>query len=133
MYDVIRVITTTSLIYYSETIEQVELSDKNINVLSDKIIGVYDIELPMLKVGDKIYLSDIDEVVIIKDKMRNSNNTITYYAEDKEIETNRTIESKIKAEEKITDWSALKKENEMLLQYKNTHPYRHRFINIKCD
>lgn len=113
--------------------ENIDISEKDINVLSDKVIGEYELEFPMLKIGDEFYLNDIDEIVVIKSKMRNSSNAIVYYVEDKTIETDRTIESKIKAEERLNNWSQLKEENKTLLQYKESHPYQHRFFNFKCD
>ena len=41
------------------------IDDKNLNILSDDIIGTYDIEIPLLEPGDKFYLHDINEVVTI--------------------------------------------------------------------
>lgn len=133
IYDVVKKSTMSRRIDIIETTESVEISEKYINVLSDKVIGEYELEFPALEVGDEFYLNDIDEIVVIKNKMRSSSNTIVYYVEDKIIESGRTIESKIKAEESLNSWSQLKEENKTLLRYKESHPYRHRFFNFKCD
>ena len=55
------------------------------NVISDKVIGTYDIEIPMLEVDDEFFLHDIQEVVKVKSKMRSSDGSITYYVEDEAV------------------------------------------------
>ena len=52
------------------------------NVISDKEIGRYDIEIPTLEIGDEFFLHDIQEAIVIKSKMRSSDGSITYYVED---------------------------------------------------
>lgn len=37
-------------------------------VVSDKIIGEYDIDVPLLEKGDKFYLNDIKEAIVVKKK-----------------------------------------------------------------
>lgn len=104
--------------------------DKNSNVLSDNIIGEYDVELPLLRSGDKFYLENIDEVVIIKDVVRSSNNSTLYILEDKLVETDRTISSKSEAEEKIRQFDELNNELIELRKYKRDHLYQRRFFNF---
>lgn len=106
------------------------LVDKNSALLSDNIIGEYDVELPLLKPGDKFYLENIDEVVIIKDVVRGSNNSTLYILEDKLVETNRTKSSKAEAEEKIRQFDELNNELIELRKYKRDHPYQKRFFNF---
>ena len=57
------------------------------NVISDKEIGRYDIEIPMLEIDDEFFLHDIQEVVVIKSRMRSSDGSITYYVKDNLVET----------------------------------------------
>ena len=38
--------------------------------ISDKELGVYDVEMPLLEVGDKFFLHDIQELVKIKSRFR---------------------------------------------------------------
>lgn len=130
IYDVIRTTTSGSSPFNLTVVDHTSLYKNCKNILSDNLIGEYDVDFPILKVGDKFHLNDIDEVVVIKDIVRNSKNTITYYVEDKFIETDRTQKSKKEAQDKICDWSKLRSENSELLRYKRTHPYEHRFFNF---
>ena len=66
-----------------ETLIEVANEDK---VISDKEIGRYDIEIPMLEIGDEFFLHDIQELVKIKSRTRSSDGSITYYIDDKIIE-----------------------------------------------
>ena len=106
-------------------------------VLSDKEIGRYDIEIPMLEVGDKFFLHDIQEVVVIKSKMRSSDGSITYYVEDKIIETENTKESYEECNKFVKDYDNQKKEisklKEEFANYKEKYKYEHRFFNKKID
>ena len=47
--------------------------------LSDKVIGEYNVEIPLLEIGDNFFLHDIEQVVTIKSRMRSSDGSITYY------------------------------------------------------
>lgn len=66
------------------------------NVLSHKIIGEYNIDNPPLKVGEEFFLCDIEKLVKINKRCRNSDGSFTYYIEDKYIETENTKLSKEK-------------------------------------
>ena len=111
------------------------------NVISDKVIGTYDIEIPMLEVGDEFFLHDIQEVVKVKSKMRSSDGSITYYTEDKVVETENTKKTYAECRQKIEHYKyekekfedlekrldACKKE---LAEYKREYKYKHRFFNF---
>ena len=105
------------------------------NVISDKEIGRYDIEIPMLEIGDKFFLHDIQEVVVIKSKMRSSDGSITYYTEDKIIETENTKKSYEECNNKVEHWNYEKKRFEKLEkefdEYKKKYKYKNRFFNKK--
>lgn len=105
------------------------------NVISDKEIGRYDIEIPMLEIGDKFFLHDIQEVVVIKSKMRSSDGSITYYTEDKIIETEKTKKSYEECTNKVEQWDYEKKKFEKLEkefdEYKKKYKYKNRFFNKK--
>ena len=49
------------------------------NIISDKIIGEYDIEIPLLEPGETFYLHDIKECIVIDKRMRGSDGSITYF------------------------------------------------------
>lgn len=99
----------------------------NNNVISDKEIGVYDIEIPLLEVGDTFFLHDIQEVITIKSRMRSSDGSITYYAEDKLVETENTKLSKEKCLKTISNFEKFKEKFE---DYKKKYKYEHRFFNF---
>ena len=97
------------------------------NIISDKEIGVYDIEIPLLEVGDEFFLHDIQEVITIKNRMRSSDGSITYYAEDKLVDTENTKLSKEKCTQTICEFEKFQKEFE---DYKKKYKYEHRFFNF---
>lgn len=120
------------------------IDDKNLNILSDDIIGTYDIEIPLLEPGDKFYLHDINEVVTIKERMRASDGTIIYYCTDKFIETENTKESYEKCQLQKEKFDELKAEINSLKKqirkvefefglYKDSYKYKHRWFNFKLD
>lgn len=80
----------------------IEIDDDSKNILSDKIIGEYDVEkIPMLEVGDAFFLHDISQAVIIKSRMRSSDGSIIYYVLDKIVETENTKRSKEECEKEF--------------------------------
>lgn len=112
------------------------------NVISDKAIGTYDIEIPMLEVGDEFFLHDIQEVVKVKSKMRSSDGSITYYVEDKVVETENTKKTYAECREKIEHYKYEKEKFEELNEklaslekefddYKREYKYKNRFFNRK--
>lgn len=109
-------------------------------IISDKVIGTYDIEIPMLEIGDEFFLHDINEVVKVKNKMRSSDGSITYYVEDKVVETENTRKTYAECRKKIEHWNHeqskfddLKQRIEELEEYKKEYKYKHRFFNKKAD
>lgn len=107
------------------------------NVISDKVIGSYDIEIPMLEIGDEFFLHDIQEVVTIKNRMRSSDGSITYYVSDKLVETENTNKSYEECNNKIAHWNYEKDRFEKLEKefedYKKEYKYKNRFFNKKAD
>ena len=105
------------------------------NVISDKEIGRYDIEIPTLEIGDEFFLHDIQEAIVIKSKMRSSDGSITYYAEDKIIETENTKKSYEECTNKVEHWDYEKEKFEKLEkefdEYKKKYKYKNRFFNKK--
>lgn len=92
--------------------------------IEDKIIGVYNVEIPMLEIGDKFFLDDIQEVVEIRDRMRSTDGSIVYYVKDKYIETEYSKKSYELCMEKIAFHKELQK-------YKKEYKYKHRFFNFR--
>ena len=123
-----------------ETLIEVANEDK---VISDREIGRYDIEIPMLEIGDEFFLHDIQELVKIKSRTRSSDGSITYYVDDKIIETDNTRKSYAECREKIEHWKyekekykeleeKLKNVNKEFDDYRNKYKYERRFFNKKC-
>ena len=123
-----------------ETLIEVANEDK---VISDKEIGRYDIEIPMLEIGDEFFLHDIQELVKIKSRTRSSDGSITYYVDDKIVETDNTRKSYSECREKIEHWKyekekykeleeKLKNVNKEFDDYRNKYKYERRFFNKKC-
>lgn len=118
------------------------LAKKNTDkLLSDETIGVYDIEIPMLDIGDKFFLEDIEKVVTIKSRMRGSDGSTIYYVEDETVETEDTKRSLAKCEENILklrykedEHSRLKEEFEHLKEefkkYKEEYKYKNKYFNF---
>ena len=104
-------------------------------VISDKEIGRYDIEIPMLEIGDEFFLHDIQEIIVIKNKMRSSDGSVTYYVEDKVIETANTKKSYEECKEEVKYWDCEKEKFERLKMefedYKREYKYKNRFFNRK--
>ena len=105
------------------------------NVVSDNLIGEYDIEIPILEEGELFFLSDINRIVKIKSRMRSSNGAIVYYDLDKivsinDVETNKLGDYiyKIKYEEIKNNFNKL---IEKFNDYKKEYKYKHRFFNFK--
>lgn len=110
-------------------------------ILSDKIIGTYDIIFPMLEIGDEIFLHDIQETVKVKNRMRSDDGSIIYYVEDKVLETENTKKSYAECREKIEHYkyekekfdnleSRLNSCKEEFEKYKREYKYKHRFFNF---
>jgi len=107
------------------------------NIISDKVIGSYDIEIPMLEIGDEFFLHDIQEVVTIKNRMRSSDGSITYYVSDKLVTTENTKKTYSECVEKIAHWKCEKEEFDNLKkefkEYRDKYKYKNRFFNKKAD
>ena len=126
-------------IYRNEEIKNVGLGTKinKNNVIADKVIGSYDIEIPMLEIGEEFFLHDVQEIVKITNRMRSSDGSITYYVEDKEVETENTKKTYDECVEKIAHYKYEKEKFEKLKkefdEYKAKYKYEHRFFNKKID
>lgn len=95
------------------------------NVISDNIIGEYDIAIPLLEPGETFYLHDIKECVVRDRRMRGSDGSITYFVKDKIIETENTKKSYEKCINR--EFEELKEKFE---DYKREYKYKHRFFNF---
>lgn len=97
-------------------------------VVSDKIIGEYDIDVPLLEEGDKFYLNDIKEAIVVEKRIRSSDGSIVYFVEDKHVDTDNSKKTMEECNQKIAYIQAQKKEFET---YKQKYKYKHRFFNFK--
>ena len=119
-----------------ETSNNNVMSYKNKNELSDTAIGEYDIDLPLLEVGDEFFLQDIQELVKIKSRTRSSDGSVVYYVEDEIIETENSKISKEECDKKVASWwqnerKYLDLKNEFD-EYKEKYKFKHRFFNFSC-
>ena len=92
-------------------------------VISDKVIGTYDIEMPMFEIGEEVFLQDIEEAVKIKKRMRNTDGSVVYFVEDKIVETENTRKSYEYCAKKISQF-------EEFMKYKEEYKYKHKFFNF---
>ena len=93
-------------------------------VISDKIIGEYDINIPLLEKNEEFFLSDIAQIVVIKKRLRSSDGSITYYVKDEIVETE---DQKKKFEDMYNE---LRRE---FRDYKREYKYKNRFFNFGSD
>ena len=98
------------------------------NILADREIARYEVEMPLLEKGEQFFLHDIQEEVIIKSRMRSSDGSITYYVEDMLVETENTIRTRTECQTAIMRFKALQEEFE---KYKAKYKFKHRFFNIR--
>lgn len=94
-------------------------------VISDEIIGEYDINIPLLEKNEEFFLSDIVQIVVIKKRLRSSDGSITYYVEDEIVETE---DQKKKFEDDM--YNELRRE---FRDYKREYKYKNRFFNFGSD
>lgn len=88
-------------LYNSHETVSLGIIENESNVIADKEIARYDVEIPMLNVGDEFFLHDLQIPIRIKSRMRSSDGSITYYAEDRIVETENTKKSYDECKEKI--------------------------------
>lgn len=93
-------------------------------VISDEIIGEYDIDIPLLEKDEEFFLSDIVQIVKIKKRLRSSDGSITYYIQDEIVETK---DQKKKLEDVYDELRA------EFDAYKKEYKYRKKFFNFKSD
>ena len=103
--------------------------------IADIELGIYDVEMPMLEVGDEFFLHDIKELVKIKSRFRSSDGSVTYYVEDKVIETENTQKSKDLVNKQLENWNHEEEKFEKIRkefdEYKSKYKYENRFFNKK--
>lgn len=93
-------------------------------VISDEIIGEYDIDIPLLERNEEFFLSDITQTVKIEKKLRSSDGSITYYIQNEIVETE---DQKKKLEDAYNELRA------EFYDYKRKYKYRKKFFNFKSD
>lgn len=108
---------------YSNYYDKMEIEEIELRVVSDKTIGIYDIEIPMLEKGEEFFLKDIEKVVKIKSRMRSTDGSTTYYVEDEIVETENSKNSYEFCANKISQF-------EEFMKYKEEYRYKHRFFNF---
>lgn len=105
------------------------------NVLSDNQLTVHDVEAPLLEPGEHFFLHDLQKEIVIKSRLRSSDGTTVYYAEDEVIETENTKKSLEECKEELFRYEELNEEINKLKkkfeEYKEKYKYEHRFFNFK--
>lgn len=120
---------------------EIDVSKKEDNLLSDEKIAEYNICIPMLRIGEEIFLEDIEKCITIRRSVRGSDGSIIYYIDDEFIETENTKKTLAECEEKILTYNKLKDEiikskkelkelEEEYKCYKNEYRYKNRFFNF---
>ena len=94
-------------------LEVVSCGNEN-NIVSENILGMYELEAPLLSVGDKFVLEDKDKLVVIKDVVRSSDGSIRYVVEDELVTTDYTEQTKLEAEEEVKQFHMSKVETQTL-------------------
>lgn len=92
-------------------------------IISDKVIGTYNIEMPMFEIGEEVFLQDIEESVKIKKRMRNTDGSVVYFVEDKIVETENTRMSYEYCARRISQFKEF-------MEYKKEYKYKHKFFNF---
>ena len=130
-------IIAEAVIHIYQKKNEIRIFTNNENVIEEKVIGEYDIDSPPLDMGDEFYLCDIGKIIKIKKRVRNSDNSFTYYIEDELVETENTKISKEKCDKEfdkycsaVDEFDALKEEFDT---YKRKYKYRKKFFNFKSD
>ena len=113
------------LSFYTDS-KRIEISEADKIVLSDKVIGTYDIEIPMLEKGEEFFLHDIEKTVKVQKRMRSTDGSTTYYVEDEFVETENSKKSYEFCANKIAQF-------EEFMKYKEEYKYKHRFFNFIVD
>jgi hypothetical protein len=111
---------------YIDILRRMEIEEIDKRVLSDKVIGTYDIEIPMLEKGEEFFLEDVEKVVKIKNRMRSTDGSITYYVEDEIVETENSKKSYEFCANKVAQF-------EEFMKYKEEYKYKHRFFNFRSN
>lgn len=115
-------------VYYDDLLDvRMNMRENTDNIISDKEIGRYDIELPMLGVGDKFFLHNIQEEVVIKSRLRSSDGSIVYYVKDKLVETENTKRTREECDKVMREFKEVK---EKFNKYASKYKYAHRFFNF---
>ena len=118
------------------TTVRIELATNKSRVLSEEIIGAYDLNSP-LSVGEEFFLADIQETIKIKKAIRSSDGAVVYYVEDNYIETENTEKSYVAAIEKRDKANKLSDDLKRLRMefdgYKREYKYKHRFFNFRKE
>lgn len=93
-------------------------------IISDEIIGEYDIDIPLLEESEEFFLADIAQIVTIKKRLRSSDGSITYYVQNEIVETE---DQKKKLEDMYDE---LRRE---FRDYKREYKYKNKFFNFGTD
>lgn len=114
---------------------QCPYSISNNKEISDDIIGTYDFS-PKVKVNETVFLTDLQIHVTIKSIIRNSDNSLTCYVEDKLVETENTKKSFEECQKKIDNWNHTEERYVALQEELNTYKKKcdkHKFLNHIMD
>lgn len=107
----------------------------NVKFISDDELCQCNVKMPMLEVGEKFFLSGINKTITIKIRMRSSDGSVVYYAENLYEKTENSELTLEKAKTKRDAYEGLSKRVSQLEQEldecKNSRKNRHRFFDFK--
>jgi hypothetical protein len=94
-------------------------------LVKDELLYECNLELPMLEVNEKFYISELNLLITVKECYRTSDETVVYYIEDKNIEDGKTTETQYKAKLEIDEWNNVKELNKKII----TQEYQIKLLN----
>lgn len=71
------------------------------NLIEEKEIFICELEMPLLEVGDKFYIEELNKLVTIKERYRTSKENVVYFIDDSLVENEQTSISKQEAEDQF--------------------------------
>jgi hypothetical protein len=101
---------------------------KGIAEVSNDVVFVSDLEMPLFAIGEKLYIKELDKGTAIVDRMRSSDNSVCYQIESKTVQDDVTFASKQKAEEEL---KLCKLENKLYEMQEELMRYRSFYTRVQ--
>lgn len=105
-------------VYSSVIHEQARIHKEN-ELIKDGILYTCDLELPVLNIGEKFYITELNKQLIIKDRVRASDNSYIYICEGEYVDDEKSLYTKRIAEAQKTLYFNNKNAEKELEKIKN--------------